>query len=146
MKRVFVFFCFSFFVVISVFFFCSKKDSDVVQITLKGKKDSVSYFVELAVTPQEAQTGLMWRKSMPQNQGMLFVFPQPKIIKMWMKNTYIPLDMVFINSQNQVICLRENAQPLDESVITCPYPVQKVLEVNAGQIKAQNIHLGDMLQ
>ena len=83
---------------------------------------------------------------MPQNHGMLFIFPYPSIIKMWMKNTYIPLDMIFFNAQNQVICLRKNAVPLDDkNIISCPYPASKVLELNAGEIRTKNIQLGDKL-
>ena len=87
----------------------------------------------------------MYRKSMPENQGMLFIFPYPSIIKMWMKNTYIPLDMIFFNAGGEVICLHENARPLDKSIISCPYPASKVLELNAGEIKAKKIQLGDTL-
>lgn len=114
-----------------------------VSITIKGKHSAVSYLVEIADTQEKAMQGLMGRKSMPQDQGMLFVFPQPQFIKMWMKNTYIPLDMVFFNSHNQVIYLYEGARPMDESIISCPWPAQKVLELNAGQIRKQAIQVGD---
>lgn len=107
--------------------------------------DKATYQVEIADTQEKAEMGLMYRKSMPKNQGMLFIFPRPKIVHMWMKNTYIPLDMIFINSHNQVICLRENTRPLDESIISCPYPASKVLELNAGEIKASKIQPGDTL-
>ena len=102
--------------------------------------------MEIADTPKKAERGLMYRKSMPRDKGMLFIFPYASGIRMWMKNTYIPLDMIFINGQNQVICLHENATPLDDkNIITCPYPAQKVLELNAGEIKAKEIQLGDRL-
>jgi len=107
--------------------------------------DKATYLVEIADTQEKAEVGLMYRKSMPRNYGMLFLFPYPKIVRMWMKNTYIPLDMIFINNQDEVICLRENARPLDESIIFCPYPASKVLELNAGEIKARNIQPGDTL-
>ena len=127
------------------FFFVGQQKEKILPITIQGKETSAIYLVEIADTADKAQQGLMWRKSMPQNQGMLFIFPYPTIIKMWMKNTYIPLDMIFFNAQNQVICLRENARPLDESIISCPYPASKVLELNAGEIKARKIRLGDKL-
>ena len=139
---------FSFFIglfSIGVIFFFYPKNIEFQTVFLKGKNYSVSYEVEIADTPQKAQQGLMYRKYLPQNQGMLFVFPESKIIRMWMKNTYIPLDMIFIDSQNKVVCLYENALPLDESIITCPYSVQKVLELNAGEIKNKKIQLGDFL-
>ena len=143
MKKIYILICVA--ALLLLYFFYQKKDFPLIPITLQGKENAVFYFVELADTPEKAQTGLMWRKSMPQNQGMLFIFPYPRIISMWMKNTYIPLDMIFFNAEGQVICLRENAPPLDESIISCPYPVNKVLELNAGEIKAKNIMLGDKL-
>jgi len=135
-----------FILIIPVFFwFLGQQKEKMISITIQGKETSVVYFVEVADTAEKTQQGLMWRKSMPENQGMLFVFPYPTIIKMWMKNTYIPLDMIFFNAEGQVICLRENARPLDESIISCPYPAAKVLELNAGEIKAKKIQLGDSL-
>ena len=123
-------------------FYFFHRDKNLVKISFPEK---ATYWVEIADTPAKAELGLMYRKSLPQNQGMLFIFPYPKIIRMWMKNTYIPLDMIFLNGQNQVICLRENAHPLDENIISCPYPAKMVLELNAGEIKAKNIQLGDVL-
>ena len=128
-----------------IFFLLKNGTSDLVKITLKGKQTQATYFVELADTHEKATQGLMERKSMPQDHGMLFIFPYPSLIKMWMKNTYLPLDMIFFNAHNQVICLHENAKPLDESIISCPWPAQKVLELNAGQIRAHHIQLGDIL-
>ena len=127
------------------FFFVGQQKEKMVPITIQGKETSALYSVEIADTAEKTQQGLMWRKSMPQNQGMLFIFPYPTIIKMWMKNTYIPLDMIFFNAHDEVICLRENARPLDESIISCPYPAAKVLELNTGEIKGKNIQLGDVL-
>lgn len=145
MKKIYlVFGCI--FAIVLFFLFFKRENSDLVQITLKGKDSSVSYLVEIADTAEKAERGLMGRKSMPQNQGMLFVFPYPSTIKMWMKNTYIPLDMIFFNAGGEVICLRENATPLDEvNIISCPYPASKVLELNAGEIRTKNIQLGDKL-
>ena len=133
------------FLLLFVFLFYKEEKIDLIPITFNNEESSFSYFVEIADTPKKAEVGLMWRKSMPSNQGMLFIFPYPSIIKMWMKNTYIPLDMIFFNAAGQVICLHENAQPLDESIISCPYPASKVLELNAGEIKAKKIQLGDRL-
>jgi len=137
---------FCFFTIILIFLFFKKTKENLFPITLKGREISVSYMVEIADTPEKAEQGLMWRKSMPKDQGMLFIFPYPSLIKMWMKNTYIPLDMIFFNAQNQVIYLYENAIPLDDkNIISCPYPASKVLELNAGEIKTHKIQLGDRL-
>ena len=126
------------------FLFLIWKKEDLVPLVIEGKQTRSTYLVEIADTPLKAGKGLMYRKSMPKNQGMLFIFPYPSTVKMWMKNTYIPLDMLFFNAQNQVICIHENAHPLDESIISCPYPAQKVLELNAGEIQAKKIQLGDI--
>ena len=125
-----------------VFFLYTYKEENVVKISFPQK---TSYWVEIADTAQKAEIGLMYRENMPRNHGMLFIFPTSHIVKMWMKNTYIPLDMIFFNAQNQVICLHENARPLDETTITCPYPAKMVLELNAGEIKDKNIQLNDTL-
>ena len=133
------------FVLLGAFFMLRGNQERLVPISLNYQETSSSYKVEIADTSEKAALGLMYRKSMPQNHGMLFVFPYPKIVKMWMKNTYLPLDMIFFNAHNQVVCLHENARPLDESIISCPYPAQKVLELNAGEIRAKNIRLGTIL-
>ena len=143
MKKTCILFIIVIFFLLSAFFLLKNRtEVDLTKVSFSGKS---TYWVEIADTPQKAEIGLMWRKNMPQNQGMLFIFPYPHIIKMWMKNTYIPLDMIFLNAQRQVICLRENARPLDESIISCPYPAKMVLELNAGEIKTNNIQLGDYL-
>ena len=144
MKKICLFIVLLFLIIL--FIFSKGQKNKLFPIDLKRKGNSVTYFVEIADTPEKAQIGLMYRKTMPRNQGMLFVFPHPSIIRMWMKNTYIPLDMIFFNAQNQIICLRENIHPLDEkNIISCPYPANKVLELNAGEIKSENIRLGDTL-
>ena len=144
MKKIYLLIVFLFFIILLIF--SKEQKNELFPVDLKRKGNSVTYFVEIADTPEKAQIGLMYRKTMPKNQGMLFVFPHPSIIRMWMKNTYIPLDMIFFNAQNQIICLRENTHPLDEkNIISCPYPASKVLELNAGEIKAHHIQLGDRL-
>ena len=144
MKKICLFIVLLFLIIL--FIFSKGQKNKLFPIDLKRKGNSVTYFVEIADTPEKAQIGLMYRKTMPRNQGMLFVFLHPSIIRMWMKNTYIPLDMIFFNAQNQIICLRENIHPLDEkNIISCPYPASKVLELNAGEIKSENIRLGDTL-
>jgi uncharacterized membrane protein (UPF0127 family) len=83
----------------------------------------------------------MHRKSMPQNHGMLFIFEKPQIISMWMKNTYIPLDMLFLDKNGKIIWIHENAKPLDESIISSRFPASFVIELNAGQVKEKNIQI-----
>ena len=90
------------------------------------------YYVELATTPQQRSVGLMHRESMDQDAGMLFRFDWPQQASMWMRNTLIPLDMVFIRADGIVADLHRNAVPHSEEIIQSSEPVLYVLELNAG--------------
>jgi len=96
--------------------------------------DRGSYFfdVELALTPDERATGLMYREKMDIRHGMLFRFDSVRPVTMWMKNTLIPLDMVFIRQDGIVAGIKHNAQPHSEDLISSGEPVGYVLELNAG--------------
>lgn len=100
--------------------------------------------IETAVSGYEQETGLMYRKSMAENQGMLFIYnderPRPNF---YMKNTLIGLDLIYINSQMKVVDINENAKPMDESLLPSNAPAQYVLEVNAGMAKKWNLQIGD---
>ncbi len=115
----------------------------VHQISLKGADGAVHDFqVEVAFTPSQRERGLMERESMPANHGMLFVFPKARRVTMWMKDTYLPLDMIFLDSSHRVVHVKENAQPLDESIIDSGGDVLHVLEINAGLAKKLKITVG----
>jgi uncharacterized membrane protein (UPF0127 family) len=88
--------------------------------------------VELARTPAERQRGLMHRKELGADDGMLFLFEGPQQLSFWMRNTYVPLDMIFIESSMRVLGIVENAEPLTETPRAVPGLSQYVLEVNAG--------------
>lgn len=100
--------------------------------------------IETAVSGYEQETGLMYRKSMKENQGMLFIYnderPRPNF---YMKNTLIGLDLIYINSQMEVVDVNENAKPMDETLLPSNMPAQYVLEVNAGMAKKWNLQIGD---
>ena len=112
------------------------KKTDLTILTETGK---TTYHVEVADTVYSRKKGLMHRKSMPQNHGMLFIFDKPQLITMWMKNTYIPLDMIFLDKNGKIIWIHENAKPFDESIISSHFPASFVIELNAGQVKEKNI-------
>ncbi len=114
-------------------------------LSILTQQKKINYFVEIADTPRLQRKGLMYRQSMPKDHGMLFIFDEKKPISMWMKNTYIPLDMLFVDEKGIIQHIHENAHPLDETIITCPIPVKYVIELNAGQIKTNDIHLGDTI-
>jgi uncharacterized membrane protein (UPF0127 family) len=99
--------------------------------------------VELALTQQQQDTGLMFRTSVPANTGMLFPWPQPQISEMWMKNTIEPLDMVFIGADGTVKAIAENTVPYSLRVISSGVPVLATLELQAGITAALDINVGD---
>lgn len=88
----------------------------------------------------------MFRTSMPSDQGMLFVFWQGGPIRMWMKNTYLPLDMIFVSKVGKVIGIHENAEPLSEKVISSGGAAYGVLEVNAGTGARIGLRRGDLVR
>lgn len=99
--------------------------------------------VELAKTSKQAARGLMNRKSLPKDQGMLFMFGKEDKFSFWMKNTLIPLDMIFIDKNGNINHIHSNARPLDETLITSPKKAYAVLEINGGQSDEWGIKVGD---
>jgi len=107
-------------------------------------KSGVHVFsVELAVTEQEREQGLMFRKQLPEGQGMLFDFKGEQDVAMWMKNTYIPLDMFFIRRDGRILRIAENTEPMSEAIIASGGPVLAVLEVSGGTARKFGIVPGD---
>ncbi|ABD07639.1 Protein of unknown function DUF192 [Rhodopseudomonas palustris HaA2] len=101
------------------------------------------FSVEIATTEQERETGLMYRKQLPEGQGMLFDFRPEQPVSMWMKNTYIPLDMIFISADGRILRIAENTEPLSTKIIASGGPVTGVLEVVGGTAKKLGIAAGD---
>ncbi len=106
------------------------------------------YWVEVATTEPMWERGLMGRVSMASNQGMLFIFPDERVVSFWMKDTLVPLDMIFLNAQKQVVSISANTQPcLNQAAQTCPtfqadQPIKYVLELKAGETKEKQILAG----
>lgn len=114
---------------------------------LKGDSLKVSAIdIEIADNDYERQTGLMYRTSMENTQGMLFVFQDEQQRSFFMKNTSIPLDILFINSDNIIISSIKNAQPMSEQSLRSQGPAQYVLELNAGMIDLWKLQTGDRIQ
>ena len=101
--------------------------------------------IELVKTRADMEKGLMFRRYLPENRGMLFDFREPQMITMWMKNTYLPLDMVFIGRDGKVTHVATNAEPMSETIISSDVPAEAVLEVNAGVAAKLGIHDGDVV-
>jgi uncharacterized membrane protein (UPF0127 family) len=101
--------------------------------------------IEVARTTEQKALGLMFRKSVPQGTGMLFPYDTPQEITMWMRNTYVPLDMVFIRRDGTVHRVEERTEPLSERVISSGGPVTAVLELAAGEAQRFQIKPGDRI-
>jgi len=112
---------------------------------LKGKDTLQKLDIELAESSYEKQTGLMYRKSMEPNQGMLFVYSEESIHSFYMKNTYISLDLVFFGKDSSIVSFQENAKPLDETSLPSKVPAQFILEVNAGKAEEWELAEGDKM-
>jgi uncharacterized membrane protein (UPF0127 family) len=107
-------------------------------------KDGVRVFnVDVAVTDEEREKGLMFRKDVPDGYGMLFDFKQDEEVTMWMKNTLVSLDMIFIRHDGTIARIAENTQIESERIIPSGGPVRAVLEVAAGTAKKYGIAPGD---
>lgn len=102
--------------------------------------------VELARTPEEQARGLMYRRSLPPDGGMLFLFDRAEPRRFWMRNTYIPLDMIFLDAQRVVVGIEENTVPLDETGRGPDQPAQYVVEVAGGYARSHGIGLGARAQ
>ncbi|QAU47200.1 DUF192 domain-containing protein [Bradyrhizobium guangzhouense] len=107
-------------------------------------KNGVQVFsVEMATTDEEKQTGLMYRKELADGKGMLFDFNPEQEVSMWMKNTYVSLDMIFIRADGRILRIAENTEPLSTRIISSKGPARAVLEVVAGTAQKYGIRVGD---
>ena len=107
-------------------------------------KSGVQVFsVEVATTEEEKQTGLMYRKELADGKGMLFDFNPEQEVSMWMKNTYVSLDMIFIRADGRILRIAENTEPLSTRIISSKGPARAVLEVVAGTAQKYGIRPGD---
>ena len=107
-------------------------------------KSGVHVFsVEMATTEEEKTTGLMYRKELAEGKGMLFDFTPEQEVSMWMKNTYIPLDMIFIRADGRILRIAENTEPMSTKIIPSRGLAKGVLEVIAGTAQKYGIAPGD---
>ncbi|MBY0500582.1 MAG: DUF192 domain-containing protein [Alphaproteobacteria bacterium] len=108
-------------------------------LTISCPHREVTFTVELAQTPDKLMKGLMFRHHMEGNEGMLFLFPQPKAAAMWMKNTPLSLDMIFCDSHGKILAIHENTTPYSLRTIGPVENTAQVLEVLSGTIKKHEI-------
>ena len=102
-----------------------------------------SFAVELADNDAEREKGLMYRKDLPEGRGMLFDFHREQEVSFWMQNTYIPLDMIFIQGDGRILRIAENTEPLSTRLIPSGGPIRAVLEVIGGTSRKLGIAPGD---
>ncbi|WP_273843530.1 DUF192 domain-containing protein [Rubrobacter calidifluminis] len=108
-----------------------------------GRKVRVK--AEIADTGPEREKGLMYRTSMPENHGMLFVFDHPAVLRFWMKNTLIPLSVAFIDSKGRIVDI-QSMEPRTETVHSSKKPARYALEMNQGFFRKHHIEVGDRVE
>ena len=132
----FIYLIFNFFLV-SFYTFSNEK----IDVSIYNK--NITFNVEVAKTIEERRTGLMYRKKLYNNEGMLFIFPREKIIQLWMKNTYIPLDVIFISENKLIVDIKKNMEKLSKTIVKSKVKSKYALEFNAGLINKLDIEIGD---
>ncbi len=118
---------------------------DKSELAIKTAKGKFKFDIELAISGPQQSQGLMFRRSLAADAGMLFDYRTPQFISMWMKNTYIPLDMIFIGQDGKVINIAERTIPHSEMVISSKSHARAVLEVNGGTASRLGIKPGDQV-
>jgi uncharacterized membrane protein (UPF0127 family) len=112
-------------------------------LTIDAKSGRFEFQVELAASPEQRSQGLMFREDLAEDRGMLFDFGKPQQASMWMRNTYVPLDMLFIAGDGRITQIAMDTQPLSDAVIASREPVRAVLELRAGVTARLGIEPGD---
>ena len=111
---------------------------DSIDLEIKGKKLQV----EVASDDLSRKNGLMYRKSLPESQGMIFVYPTPRKLQFWMRNTYIPLSIAFLDDRGKILEIQD-MRPKDESHTVSKYSLRYALEVNQGWFQRNGVGVGD---
>ncbi len=146
-KKYLIIFCIACFIFLAIFlFFIQPRKIQFSQGLLKFTNQKITIKIDIAASESQLETGLMHRDRLDNNQGMLLVFKKQKHPQIWMKNMLIPLDIIFISTQNQVVFLLKNIPPClinPCSVYEANTPVKMVLELNTGKIDQYNIKIGD---
>jgi len=117
--------------------------ADTQSLEIVSKSGVHVFTVEMATTEQERETGLMFRKELAEGRGMLFDFSPPQQVSMWMKNTFIPLDMIFIRADGRILRIAESTEPQSEKIISSGGLAKGVLEVIGGTARKYGIEPGD---
>jgi uncharacterized membrane protein (UPF0127 family) len=116
-----------------------------LQILDQNNHEVTKFFVAIADDDYKKMYGLMNLGTLPKEYGMLFPFFRSQVLTMWMKNTHIPLDMIFIDSKNIITTIKTNAEPKSLEIISSEKPVKKVLEINGGLSEKLGIKVGQKI-
>lgn len=116
------------------------------EVRIASSQGTQQFDVWLADTPARETQGLMFVRDLPPGQGMLFVNDVPRPMSMWMKNTYIPLDMLFIDARGRIVRIFAGTTPHSLDILADPAPVKAVLELRGGECAARGIRIGDRVQ
>jgi hypothetical protein len=116
-----------------------------VVIATRGGSEA-AFEVEVADTPAKREMGLMYRRELPDDRGMLFIFPDESVLTFWMQNTPIPLDMIFIGSDLKIAGIVRDAVPFTTSARSVGAPSRYVLEINGGAAQKRGIEVGDKVR
>jgi len=138
---------------------CKNEKKDIKPIAVSFKKEGeltlykstvdtiiVKLDIEIADTDYDVQSGLMYRDNMKENRGMLFVFPTMRQRYFYMKNTRIPLDLIYLDDKKNIVSFQENAEPFNEKQLPSVVPAKYVLEVNAGLAEKWLLDIGDRME
>jgi uncharacterized protein len=121
------------------------KDFQRDSLTIQRARGRDLFQIWVATTPAQHQQGLMWVQQLAPDQGMLFLLEAPRPMTMWMKNTYVALDMIFVDESGKILSITRNTKPLSTALITSPANVVAVLEILAGESDRRGIAVGDRL-
>ena len=116
---------------------------DLVPLEIRSARGTHHFTVEVARTPDEQAQGLMFRTALAPDEGMIFPFPTPRVASFWMRNTLIPLDMIFVREDGTIARIAANTIPHNEEGVSSGEPVAAVLEIRGGRAAELGISEGD---
>ncbi|MCM8557402.1 DUF192 domain-containing protein [Sphingomicrobium sediminis] len=119
------------------------EERDVTVVTDDGEQHR--FTVEVASTPEQQRRGMMFRESLAPDRGMIFIYEEERVASFWMRNTYIPLDMIFVRADGTIARIAENTIPLSETPYSSLEPVTIVFEIAGGRAAELGIEEGDRL-
>ena len=122
-----------------------RKDGELTFVDSTGSRTITKIDIQIADNDFDRELGLMFRKHMQENRGMLFIFPQETVQNFWMRNTFIPLDMIFVNSKDDIVTIQHATQTLSDQTYASTAPALYVIEVNLDFTNKYNIKVGDKI-